>query len=277
MEITKHVCFSAQKAPELLDYLHKYNIPYKSTGNLLTMDILESDPNWPYIQSCVLQQGLVCVSESIFSPKELQEAQWLCVRSKWRCGYPQPEGRFAYRDLTYAPDSYCQACKSGLVQKEAFRIKTSPKWGKRHFMMLNWVGDELFLDSTAKRILEKAAFSGISYSAVKNPKGNSAYEDVYQLVIPTFQENSFVANSLTVREVNVCPCCGVPKYHPTGVGMYTFRRHAFVNAPDMVKTKEIFGWGGAADHLILVRQKVYRAVLDNHLEQGLVFTPITLV
>ena len=51
----------------------------------------------------------------------------------------------------------------------------------------------------------------------------------------------------------------------------------FEHAPDIVKTGEVFGDGHYIARIILINQKVYRAIVDNHLERGLVFEPIELL
>ena len=63
----------------------------------------------------------------------------------------------------------------------------------------------------------------------------------------------------------------------TGIGMLKFKKSIFDNAPDIVKTSEVFGWGKSAPHEILLRNSMYRFIVENHLDRGLIFEPIILV
>lgn len=276
MEISRHIFFDKKKAPELATYLLENNILHMNQNGLITFDILQSAPQWPTVNRIVENRQISYFSETIFTKKELSGAEWLTVRSQWRNGYPQPEGNFGYKSITYCDDQYCAACGSGLRQIDSFRIKATPKWGSRHFMMLNWVFDELFVDDAAKNMLTDAAFSGIRFMEVKNKNGSAALPGVNQLVIETLSFPGFVTGRPDVRNIAVCPVCGIPKYHPSGIGMHAFRKESLNAMPDICKTAEIFDWGKSASKRILIRQNIYRAITENHLDRGLVFAPIVL-
>lgn len=277
MKVNKHICFSNEKAPELVEYLRTNNIPYKNTLGLLTLDILDNNSHWLEIYNIVQQRQLVCLSETTFSNKELTNASWLAVRSNWRCGYPQPEGQFGYQKITYEAKEYCEACGHGLRQIEPFRLKSSPKWGNRHFMMLNWVEDELFLDNTAKEVLKDNGFTGIGFTSVRDKNGVLTLPGIFQLTIEAKTGLGLLEEQDSIQDVYTCSNCGQRKYHPSGIGMYSFDRTIFENMPDICKTSEIFGWGKSAHHLILINRKVYQMIVKNQLGRGLVFAPINLV
>ena len=277
MEIKKHISFKHNKAPELISYLVENNIPFKEDSQLVSLDIYESNPHWRYINKYVQNRKLICLSETIYSMDELMVAEWMCVRSQWRCGYPQPESKFGYLDVTYSLSGHCAHCGNGLVQANNFQLKSAPKWNKRHFMMLNWVDDEFFINGTAKKVLEDKLISGIKFLGVNNKNGNMVLPDTYQLGISHFLENGLDENDPSVLEIQICPDCGRNKYHPSGIGTYAFRKEIFHQVPDIVKSSEVFGWGCNASHLIIINQKVYRAIIENGLERGLVFSPINLV
>ena len=276
MEINKHICFRSEQATELVLYLMENGFINK-IQDTIALDIFESNMHWPYIQAIVNNKSLFCLSETLFTKKELADAQWLAVRSKWNCGYPQPEDGFKYESITYSNKNFCFECGAGLHQVEDFRMKKTPNWGKRHFMMLNWVSDELFLDDVAKAILIGSDISGIQFRNVKNKNGTEFLQNINQLIVPTVLPAGIITDRRSIDEVNECPNCGVKKYHPTGIGMYAFKRSIFDGAPDVVKTAECFGWGGSAPRLVLISQKMYRIITQNCLDSALVFTPLELV
>ena len=278
MEIKKHICFQNRKAPLLYQYLQQNQIPFKEDDSLSVLDICQSDPHWPGVQRFVSHYGLLCQSETLYSEKERRNAQWLRMRSASRLGYPQPENDFDYeKDITYTRAEWCPICSSGLKQIGPFRMKRPPKWGKRCFAELNWVGDELFLNDAAREILTDAGISGISFRDVKNSSGKEASPDISQLVVHTQLQPGLIVNRPSIRSVSICPNCGVPKYLPSGIGMECYCRDIFENMPDIVKTGEIFGSDHYAARNILVRQNVYRAIREHKLDRGLVFDPIELI
>ena len=277
VEIQKHVCFRIDEAPALVEYLMRNRISYEPGEILSCLDIYESDPHWIFIAEQIKQCNLLCRSETVFTKEELCNTEWLSMRSQWRFGYPQPEDDFNYENITYTRRNYCPKCSSGLKQTNPFRIKKAPKWGKRHFAELNWVGDELFVDDTAVTVLTQEGITGISFLEVQNKKGAEIFSNIRQLQVETVLDLGLQTDSASVREVTLCPECGIPKFLLNGIGMLSFRKEIFENQPDVVKTGEIFGSDHYAARIILVRQKVYQTILRNKLERGLVFEPIELV
>lgn len=277
MRIKKHIAFREDESVELVSYLKNNNIPYDKGAIISALDIFDDDPYWPNINEFVENKKLICLSETIFSKNELSAAQWLTVRSQWRNGYPQPENAFAYTHITYSDQAHCTECGAGLVQVNPFRIKKAPKWGNRHFMMLNWIDDELFVDASVKTVFCNNCVSGITFKEVHSKKGEMAFPEIQQMVITDILPPGIRLNGQSIDEVFICAKCGTPKYHPTGIGMHSFQREIFMNAPDIVRSNEVFGWGHGADRLILINQKVYQLITQNKLDRGLVFAPVLLV
>lgn len=271
-----HICFRADEAPKLIQYLEYNHISF-STGEIVcSLDILKSDPHWAAI-SRFINNDICIMSETIYTQEERSAAEWLCVRSEWRAGYPQPEGNFGYENITYRNDRLCGSCGCGLEQIDSFRIKKSPKWGKRNFFELNWVGDELFVSNRARQVLEQKGITGISFKEVKNKNGTEIFPDVHQMFIHNITSEGMIEDSTSIKESYICPTCQTKKYIPSGVGMMRFHRDIFEFAPDIVKTAEIFGDGHYAARYILIRNHVYRMLTENSLDSSLVFEPIELI
>lgn len=276
MVVNKHINFLIANNPELFAYLDAHHIPYKEVLHSCVFDISESDPHWEQISLLLQRSRFVCISDTYYTKQELSEAAWLTMRSLWRCGYPQPEDGPGYESVTYSMDGYCSSCGSGLVQNSEFRIKKPPKWGKRHFMMLNWVGDEIFVDDITKTLLSQSGLTGFSFRDVYDKKGANAFEDISQLYIENLLPDGLSTDSRYIDQVNRCPVCGIAKYHSTGIGSLAFREEIFDKAPDIVRTSEIFGWEHWTQREIIVSQRFYQFVIANNLGSALEFKPMYL-
>lgn len=277
MEIKRHICFTEKNVPQLLPYLKENNIAYKIAPSFFTLDIYESSQHWGVILDFIRDKEVFSISETVFSKQELKNAEWLSVRSKWRFDYPQPENAFGYESVTYTKNYHCQECGVGLVQVDSFRMKKMPVRSNRHFLMLNWVDDELFVSEAVKQLFQNEGISGITFRDVKDKTGSLSFAEFYQLNISSFVAHGLQEAQSCIRAALRCQNCGAVKYHPNGRGQYIFNREIFENVPDIVKTSDWFGWGHSASHLILVRQSVYQLLKANHLERGLIFEPIKLL
>lgn len=275
MEINKHICIDEDIAPDLVDLLKSRGFKPNFGGGYV-IDIYESDPLWKEIRPYDESNKVVCVSNTIFTKKELRNASWLRIRSKWHNGYPQPESGFGYQKTTYDINSGCSHCEMNMKQKDSFYLKSEPKWGTRHLFMLNWVADELFCDEKVMRVFEKENVTGVSFYPVKNKKGDKIFENVYQLRIENVLDPGFILDQNTYDSIVTCPECNSKLYHPNGIGIKQFEADIFKNAPDIIKSFEWFGWGKGVSRLILINQKVYRILTENSLDRSLEFQVVGL-
>ena len=275
MEIWNHFTFRKDMHPLTTQYVLKNDIPHKHGEILSAVDISENDPHWSELSHLLKLENNTYSSETKFSKEDLFEAEWLAVRSQWYYDYPQPENR--YTELTYSEENACSNCWIGLVQKDSFRFKRTPKWGKRNFCMTNWVYDELFVSPKAKELLESSNLQGFSFLPVNNKSGKEILADVFQLKIPYILPEGIADVTSRIREIYDCPVCGRRKSRPNDRGQFVFYRSSFANTLDFVKSAEWFGGAASADRLIFVSQKAYRFIVENKLDSSLVFEPIQLV
>lgn len=277
MDINRHIGIRKDKNPELFSYLDANSILYENVLGTGVFDILESDPHWETVSALMGQSQSLCLCNTIYTQEELEAAHWLTLRSVWRYGYPQPEDGVGYEAITYSLPDCCPICRAGLKQSADFRIKKTPNWGKRHAMMLNWVGDELFVDDIAKNLLSKSDLSGFRFRDVRNKKGTEIHPNVNQLVVLSLLPRGIDTNNRSIDQTYICSRCGTIKYHPTGIGSFRFRQEIFENAPDIIKSEEIFGWEYWTQRLIIVSQRFYQEIIKNHLGSDLEFKPIDLI
>ncbi len=271
MEIWNHFIFREDMHPLTTQYILTNGIRYEYGEILSAVDISENDPHWEELSRLLKLENITYLSETKFSKEELWEAERLTVRSKWHYDYPQ------YTELTYSEEQSCSNCGVGLVQQDSFRFKRTPKWGRRNFCMTNWVYDEFFVSPKAKELLETSNLKGFSFLNVLNKSGKEVLADVYQMQIPYVLPESIETLSDRMSEVSNCPVCGKRKFLSNGRGQFVFKKEAFLNAPDFVKSAEQFGSGLIASRLIFISQKAYCFLTENKLDSSLVFEPIETV
>lgn len=277
MRIRHRINFDYRES-DLLGMVEKASHPYKRVANIISLDVEETDPLWAVLKPCLTEARLSDSPETLYSAKEIREADWAVVRSDWHWGYPMPDRDFSYLSQTYDDTYYCPRCGAGLIQKGPFRVKKEPKWGRRSFLQLNWIYDELFAYPKTAEAMLAADISGIAHK--QHPllcyKSGEALEDIVQMSIPGKLPPGLVPSD-NIREL-VCddPGCGAQKILYDNRGPLRFESSIFEGAPDVVKTAELFGGDTAiAARLILVSNRFIRFYLENKL-RGLIIEPIEL-
>lgn len=279
MEFKQRIAFRDDEHKKLIKLLNEYKIKYDqdNSSSIIVLEILESNEFWPEIKKYIIKHNISEYTEVVYTNQEMEKAEWFRLRSKWRWEYPQPVDNFGYQDMiTYDNKNYCFECGSGLVQIDSFRVKKSPDWKKRNFLMLNWIEDELFLSDDAKNILLNSGLKGFEFIDVVKPRTETKLEDFNQLKVKNISSPGLVDQNNTIRETTKCKKCGVIKYALTGRGL-VYKKSIFGDDVDIENSFEVFGWGHAALRCIFVNQKFYQVIVNNGLEKHLEFVPIKLI
>lgn len=230
----------------------------------LAFDVEEDHPNWATLQRLFREWDTGDLVSTRFSKNEIKAATWLALVPDWHHGYPQPdEVTFGYRHATYDLSGWCDACGIGLKQNAPFQMKGEPKWGRRGILQLNWVFGEYFVRPEVWSSIFKPR--GIACRAVTNKKGVEL-TTVVQLVVE--EEVGIVTDGLSPER---CAKCGREKYLPFTRGFFPAPTTKPMGA--IVKTRERFGSGAAANQCVLVSQELARALADAEV-QGASFHPV---
>ncbi len=276
MEINRYVSFDIKKYFELQKFFKEQGIKYEETPYDFCFDIYESNINWPFVKEYIERENIFSWTETVFSQREINNAEWMRIRSVWHFGYPQPEIGFMNGEVTYDRKVKCPECGRGFKQFESFRIKKVPKWGNKHFGMLFGVEDELFVSETAKRILEQNC-SGIYFRDVKSKSGKEIFEGVYQLEISNKLPEGIVNGNEISRDFDYCDNCGTKRILYNAREIIKFKKDIFDGACDFMKTWEYFGNDRLSCGLMIINKKTYQLIKQHKLDRGLEFQPIKLV
>lgn len=193
---------------------------------------------------------------TLYNDKDIKESELLVYVSTWVNGYPQPEDVMSYKKLTYNLYNYCHACGIGSVQKEPFRLRRAPDWGRKKMFELNWIFDEVFV----KKDLYESVFRGmgLDYWPVLICKKETIIEDTIQLKIPIVENSLLLEN----QPFEVCKKCGRKKYDPQIMGYFPGLKKEVPEQLKIFKTSEYFGSGGAADRRILIKKEVLNRLYE---------------
>lgn len=277
MDVKVHFGFSKQLAPRIMNFLLKHSLPYDGSGleEFVGVDIYTSNPCWSELEPLLHQHNLVLDYEKQFTEEELQAAEWMIIRSSWHYGWAEPEIH-SNNNPTFSRNNYCSSCRSGLIQVAPFRTKKRPNWKKRHFFSFTNVWDELFVSDHAKEILLKENITGIDFCEVLSKNGKQLLEGVSQLAVKHSILPAFVETENIVKAHHICSLCGRKRFLLDSALKESYQKNRFDNAPDVIKTQDLFG-AELGVPKTLIRQKVYRTIVENQLSQGLCFYPVSLI
>ena len=239
----------------------------KMGAGLVTFEITESHPSWPYLKSLIVQWDAVDIVWTEFSDSELKKAHYLRMQPGWHHGYPQPEDDFGYLNLSYDLTSYCSSCGIGAHQINPFRMKGEPRWGKRHILQLNWIYDEFFvLPQVWERVFRPF---GISYIPVLHHRTGKKLNTVVQLDIKLIASSKL---QLANHPYEICKVCKRKKYLPFVKGKFPSFTGALPDA-HAVKTQEYFGSGAEAFREIVISSALFHEITA-HKIKGAKFEPL---
>lgn len=258
---------------DIADFIIKQNIKFDKGDIVTVFELFNDDENFKSVSIFLENHNIYpSISEAIFSQKEIDEAQWLRIRSTWRYAYPQPENR-GYIFSTYDTSDYCDICRKGLIQKESFILKKEPNWGSRNFLMVNLINDELFISRKAEYVLKNNNLCGFSIYDVLN-KSKNKMNNIKQIYV-----NSYLSSGLSKKSIFqefVCTKCKHRKYILKPDFIY-YDKQVFENIhEDIIKSNEKFGEIGC-DNIIIITQKFFKVIKTNKLDRGLIFEPVKLI
>jgi hypothetical protein len=278
MKIRHRIKIDRENVSEaFISFLKERNAKFdKSNSTIAVVYIYEEDDWKDDLYKFYQAEQTTPIIDVIYSKEEYDNAEWLSIRSKFRFEYPQPDDSFSYKKYTYDEKRYCTECGCGLTQIESFRVNKSPKWLKKHFLMLNWVHDELFISSFAKECIDSNEINGLKFLNVINHKKNNIFDDLHQIYVEHELGPGLMDLKQSVKEYRNCESCGSIKYIYSGKGL-TFKKDIFESVTfDILKTNESFGEGNICSKKIIISKKLFQIIKNNGLDIDLVFEPILL-
>lgn len=187
-----------------------------------------------------------------YSIEEIETADYFVLKDWYGCGYPQPDRNFKYESISFDSSKICQGCGCGRIQTNNLRVNKLSKHGFWGFSA--WLFDEIFVSKNVYN--EVFAPYGIEKRDVI--KAGKKLEDVFQLIIPVIDEPI----DLSDRKQEICTVCGETKYTMQHFAYPFFPLHNHP-LPGIYKTKEYFGSGHEAQHVLIISKDIVNKLLKS--------------
>ena len=210
-------------------------------------------------------------------------------------GYPQPEGDFTWFFSVYDISNGCSTCGIGKIQKSPFKVKGFPAKKQNHFFCLNWVNDELFISNEIKECFEAEQITGIKFIHPIGYVTGFEITDYWQIIISDCIDRKVENNNLIEEKCEMPkdskqvkflkanksrlvegPFCGSIKYNFPQTEGFIYKKEAFSDCNDFMKSNEWFGSGGSSSKATFISDKVYRIISKNKFK-GMHFTEVILI
>ena len=245
----------------------QYDYEESIVGKWVHFEIAESDPHWPAVERLVDIHNLGSHTiRSEFTKAEKEKADFLRLFYAWENGYPLPDDDFGYLHMTYNLPEFCKKCDIGKQQKAPFRMKSEPKWGRRHIMKFFWVEDEFFVRPEVWHDVFKPF--GIGCRPVVKHRDGEELQTVVQLDIAQTSPSPLCLDGYPTE---TCEDCGKSKVQPGIQGF--FPKFAEPPEGDMFKAQEWFGSGGSAYRPVFISNRLYLALEEKKIK-GAVYHPV---
>lgn len=281
MRIKHRFAFNCEKSQrDITDFLDGFGIKYEITQpiKLIIFEVFEDEVYSKQVKDFMNSYSQKPWSELVYTKNDLNDASWLTIRAKWRAEYPQPEDNFEYKKISYNVLNYCDVCGCGLSQQNNFRLKNTPLWGKRNFLMLNWLHDELFTTDVVAQELRRSDLLGFSIRNVDHYKTVKHLPNTNQIQVMSYLQDNMIFEEGDIAQKIKCTKCGFVKLIRSGTGLIRFPDDALRNVnSDIVKTSEKFGDGFDCFSLILVSRKFFDFLKKNNWDKELYAQPVYVI
>jgi len=184
MRIKHRYAFRTDDNYKILKFIEERKIKYQPPTSeipIAAIYIFEDDQNWIELKKIVDEYNLHPITSCEYSKAEYKQASWFKIRTPNHKLYPQPEDEYIER--TYDSSCYCSKCGSNKKRLSEFRINGAIKWGKKNFLTLNWVHDQLFINDEVYNELIKSDFVGFDFMDVRNFKSDNIISGIKQIIV----------------------------------------------------------------------------------------------
>jgi len=237
----------------------------KDAGLIGWFEIDEGDRKWESIRQIIFEERLSDSQRAEFTREEILAAEWVIVHAAHVAEYPMPEDDFDA--ITFDKPSECPACGVGIKQIAPYQMKREPRFGRNHFMLINWTFD-IFARIDVFDCLKEEGIRGFEPVDVVWYKKDSILRTVKQLYIGEKVPGCFDEKSLILNGGE----CGHKRYAYLKAGRPSLIKEKMRQSQDIFQSSEWFGDGHHARHFVLASKRFVGLYLEKGW-RGLTFVP----
>ncbi len=235
---------------------------------VLHVDMAELDPVWNEVASLATATNALDVFNTVFSQKEIAEADWVRVCPAFEQGYPEPQEGSEWKELTLS--SACEECGAGYTQIAPFRVNKEPYLGKNHFVCI--IGTyTLFCTFPIAEVLTRERPTGLEFVTPFILSAGQPSKLVTQWRVSALAEPALAEQLPNV----ICRRCGIPKYAPHMKGYMHLKPGGFDPKADVLLSHEWFGSGHAAYREFFISKRIVQIFLQEEW-RGIALKPVKL-
>lgn len=279
----KHHYYGEEK-DSVIDFLDKNEITYKiymlpeSRKKMCTFDLYEDQHSYELLKHrFLLLSGYESIKSIEYSKKEIEDAEWLTLRSM------NTKVSWEYEDKTFRKTcSYKRLFMKNLyyrhsVQVDILSASKAIKWGvKQYFSGPNAADDFLFCSEKAKELLNDT-WEGLEFWPVRKYNSTKYIPDLYQLIFKDVLPIEAIAGGKTIQ----CEGCGKKLMRFAG-GIHKLElKKEYLNDPRKVyRTDDVLTdqlKGSTSFSLNIVSREFYQYCEANQMNRGMIYEPIKVV
>ena len=262
--------------PRVLKCLDRFDHKYETETFIddrtwYTFDVYEDQPVWAELEP-ILRYRKPNASCNVFSQKELDDAEWLTLRSdnanKIYCEEAADDRVFSC--------VYHDGDARHRLQTAPYELKKGVKWnGGRMFYGAGGMGFTRLFTSDAGHDRLSAYFGGVSFLPVYKYRTTTPLGDIWQVRFDHCLPDDAIVKGRGEKDIS-CPVCGRRQYAVGHLYRLTLFRQYLDPGVDFYTTEEVFG-EGSPDPMIVCSHSAYMRMKQHGMTAKLRFEPVVLV
>lgn len=283
MKILRHYCIGKKR---IAKFLEKYKVPYSKLyddDDEYVFDLEEGTEIYQIFKRKFPLQQIETQREKIYSKEDLEQAEWLSVRSFTEkiivdeLDDKTVEQSCYYRGILWT-SGYRHLKQIGKIQAEKML-----KWGNRHFFCgFDWGCQNFLFCSERTRKLLEGQWNGLEFIEAVQRKSGKNIPDIYQMVFKTELPIQAFETGKGSKEIQ-CELCGKKMIYIPDCGIYTslkIKKEYLKDYKDVYNTGQILTYNrhlqdGFGVHI--VSKEFYRFCEERKMNRGLIYEPIEVV
>lgn len=273
MKIRRYYC--CDYTDELYHELKQHGVQFEYDQALhwITLYLYDDHPDAERIKRLLPQEMF---GEYVFDSFELLHSKWLLMRSKnQKLDNKNIEKTYAFScayQRTYK--NHSEHFAHHREQVAPFEFAVPIKWGQSHFLSSVFGGfHTLFCDDIAMQIIRNEGLTGLQFESVIAYKKGCCADNIHQLVFTEQLPNEALALDGGFMK-KPCPDCGRVQYGYHMLSRLQVKEND-LGQFDFYRTDEIFG-DGFAEPFLIISNRAFRVLSENHMTKNLVFQPLLL-